>query len=334
MEAGSGKPLWTYSYEADYPDRGPGQPTQGPVPTPIVDNGKVYTIGKTDLLCLATSDGKLLWKRALDKEYNAQEFLTYASPLIEGDLLILFSGRFSGDATACVIALDKNTGKTAWRAVTDYAAMSSPIILTSAGKRQLIVWSQQAVTAIDPATGHVHWRETTRPENQSSAVSTPVAQGNLLLIGGLMMKLDSTKPYAAVLWPESKSSARRNLSNTSSPILRGDYVFSARTSGHLVCLEAATGKELWRTDKVTKLGSGASIHLTPNGETTFLYTDMGELILGSLSCKGYKEISRARLLEPTYPYNGRKFAWPPPAYADRCIFARSDKELVCASLAE
>ena len=149
-----------------------------------------------------------------------------------------------------------------------------------------------------------------------------------------MMKLDPAKPAAAVLWPESKSPSRRNLSNTSTPILRGDYVFSARTSGHLVCLEAATGKELWRTDKVTELGSGASIHLTTNGDKTFLYTDRGELILANLSGQGYEEIGRAALLEPTYPYDGRKFAWPPPAYADRCIFARSDKELVCASLAE
>jgi outer membrane protein assembly factor BamB len=334
FEAGSGKPLWIHSYDAEYPHSGPHDPTQGPVPTPICLNGKVYSIGKTELLCLGAVGGKLLWKKALDKEFQAQEFLTYASPLIEGNLLIIFAGRFSGTATDCVIAIDKDTGKTAWRAVRDYAAMSSPIIVRAAGKRQLIVWSQQAVTSLDAATGNVCWREAARPQNQSSAVSTPVAQGNMLLIGGLMMKLDPAKPAAAVLWPESKSPSRRNLSNTSTPIICGDHVFSARTAGHLVCLEAATGKEVWRTDKVTALGSGASIHLTRNGDNTFLYTDRGELILASLSGKGYKEISRAPLLEPTYPYGGRKFAWAPPAYADRCIFARSDKELVCASLAQ
>lgn len=334
FEVGSGKPLWTYAYHVEYPDVAPDQSTQGPVPTPICHNGKVYTIGRTDLLCLDAATGKVLWKKALDKEYQAQERLIYASPLIEGNLLIIFAGRFSGEATACVIAIDKDSGQTAWRAVTDYAAMSSPIIVSAGGKRQLIVWSQQAVTSLDPATGQVVWREATRPENQSSAVSTPVVRGNLLLIGGLMMKLDPTKPAAAVLWPESKAPSRRNLSNTSTPLLRGDHVFSARTSGHLVCLEAATGKELWRTDKVTELGSGACIHLTTNGDKTFLYTDRGELLLANLTAKGYKEISRAPVVAPTYPYNGKKFVWPPPAYANRCVIARSDKELVCASLAE
>jgi outer membrane protein assembly factor BamB len=332
--ADSGHPLWTYSYDADYPEPGPGQFLQGPIPTPICHSGKVYTIGKTNLLCLDAAGGNVLWKKALDEEYQAQPSLTYASPLIEGNLLVIFAGRFIGDATACVIAIDKDSGQTAWRAVTDYAAMSSPTVISAAGKRQLIVWSQQAVTSIDAATGEVCWREATRPQNQSSAVSTPVAQGSLLLIGGLMMKLDPAMPTAAVLWPESKSPARRNLSNTSTPILRGDHVFSARTSGDLVCLEGATGKQLWQTDKVTEPGSGASIHLTSNGEKTFLFTDRGELILAHLSGKGYEEIGRALLLEPTFAYEGRKFVWPPPAFAGRCIFARSDKELVCASLAE
>lgn len=334
FDAKTGQPLWTYSYAALHPDSRPQQSTQGPFPTPICHGGKVYTIGKTDLLCLDAAGGKLLWKKDLDNEYQAQEFLKYASPLIEGELLIIYVGRFSGDATACVIAIDKDSGKTAWRAVTDYAAMSSPIVVSTAGKRQLIVWSQQAVTSLDAATGSVCWREATRPVNQSSAVATPIAQDSRLLIGALMMQLDPVKPAAAVLWPLSKSPTQRNFSNTSTPMLRGDHVFSARTSGHLVCVAAATGKELWRTDKVTELGSGASIHLTANGDHTFLYTDRGELILARLTGNDYTEISRARVIEPTYPYEGRKFAWPPPAYSDRCIFARSDKELVCASLSE
>lgn len=334
FEAASGKPLWTFAYEAQYPEVGPDQFIQGPIPTPICQDGKIYTIGRTALLCLDAAAGKVLWKRALDKEYDSQESLTYASPLIEGNLLIIYSGRFSGPATKCVIAIDKDSGKTVWRAVEDYAAMSSPFVVSAAGKRQLIVWSQQAVTSLDPATGEVYWREATRPVNQSSAVATPVVQGNRLLIGGLLMELDPARPAATVLWPEAKSPTRRNLSNTSTPLLRGEQVFSARTAGHFVCLDAKNGNELWQTDKVTDLVSGASIHLTTNGENVFLYTDRGELILSRLSGDGYHEISRALLLEPTFPYQGRTFVWAPPAYANRCVFARSDKELVCASLAE
>ena len=44
-------------------------------------------------------------------------------------------------------------------------------------------------------------------------------------------------------------------------------------------------------------------------------------------------MGHTRLLEPTCPYAGRKVAWPPPAFANGHVFARSDKEIVCASLA-
>jgi outer membrane protein assembly factor BamB len=136
-----------------------------------------------------------------------------------------------------------------------------------------------------------------------------------------------------VLWPEARSPARRILSNTSTPLLREDCVYSAKSSGELLCLEAATGKTLWETNCVTDLKGGASIHLTVNGDSVLLFNNRGELIRAQLTARGYHEISRATVLEPTYSFSGRKVAWAPPAYANGHIFARSEKELVCASLA-
>jgi hypothetical protein len=37
--------------------------------------------------------------------------------------------------------------------------------------------------------------------------------------------------------------------------------------------------------------------------------------------------------EPTSPFGGKKCAWTQPVYANRHVFARNEKELVCASLA-
>jgi outer membrane protein assembly factor BamB len=48
---------------------------------------------------------------------------------------------------------------------------------------------------------------------------------------------------------------------------------------------------------------------------------------------GYHELSRTHLLEPTNSDPGRLVVWCHPALADRCIFWRNDKEIVCASLA-
>ena len=188
------------------------------------------------------------------------------------------------------------------------------------------------MTSLDPAAGTTYWRQRLLTSGEY-AVSTPVFHKDRLLIGGLMFQLDPDKPAAKVLWPDSKAPSRRIFSHTSTALFRGDHLFSAKSSGELICLKAATGEQVWESAKVTDLKNGASIHLTPNGDSVLLYTDRGELIRARLTSRGYKETSRAALLEPTFPFAGRKVAWSPPAYASRHIFARNGKELICASLA-
>ena len=70
-----------------------------------------------------------------------------------------------------------------------------------------------------------------------------------------------------------------------------------------------------------------------NGDRFFLFNEKGELLIAKLSPKGYEELSRSKILEPTFVYGGRDVVWSHPAFANRCVYARNDKELVCASLA-
>ncbi len=327
----TGETLWTYAYEVAYKDWA-FEPKQeiGPVATPIIQNGKVYTVGRLgNLCCLDARTGAVLWHRDLAKDYQIGFAPGAPSPLIDGDLLILFIG---GKPDACLVALNKDNGKEVWKALDESLTFSSPIIVASGGKKQLIVWTQESVTSLDPADGKTYWRQ---PLHTSSdyVVSTPVFEKDRLLIGGLMLQLHPDKPAADVLWPDSKAPSRRILSHTSTALIQGDLVFSAKSSGELVCLEASTGNQVWESDKATDRKSGASIHLTPNGDSVLLFTDEGELIRARLTAQGYKEISRVAVLEPTMPFGGGRVAWSPPAFADRRIFARNGKELICASLA-
>jgi outer membrane protein assembly factor BamB len=331
LDESDGKPLWTHTCDVTYEDWA-FDPTQevGPVATPIVRDGKVYTVGRLGhLFCLDIRSGDVLWKKELEKEYQVAFSPGMPSPLIDGELLVLFIG---GKPDACVVALDRETGREVWKALDESLTFSSPIVITSGGKKQLIVWTQESVTSLDPASGTTWWRQRLLT-GSDYAVSTPVFFNDRLLIGGLMFQLDAQKPAATVLWPASKTPTRRIFSHTSTALFRGDYLFSAKSSGALVCVEAKTGAQVWQTDTVTDLKNGASIHLTPNGDSVLLFTDKGELIRARLTPQGYHEISRVRVLEPTFPFGGRNVVWPPPAYSNRCIFARNGKELICASLA-
>lgn len=331
FDAASGKPIWTCAYDAGYPDWVfTAEGHRGPTPTPIVRDGKLYALGGMGVICcFDAATGQVIWKKDLGKDYEMQvrDFGTDASPLIEGELLILLIG---GKPGAGVVALDRNTGQEVWRALDELRPYSSPLVITTGGRKQLIVWTQKAVTSLDPATGQTLWVQ--RSAITDYPVATPVYSDGLLLLSGLMLRFDSDKPGPSVLWPDKLS--QRVLSNTSTPLLQGGYVYSGKSSGQLVCLEAGTGKEVWETDKVTDVKSGASMHLTSNADRVLIFNDRGELILARLSGASYQEISRAALLKPTYSFGGRNVAWVPPAYANRCVFARSDQELVCASLAD
>jgi outer membrane protein assembly factor BamB len=331
LDETTGKAIWIHTQDVAYEDWAfdPAQEI-GPVATPIVQNGKVYCLGRLGhLFCLDARHGGVLWKRDLEKDYQVTFSPGMPSPLIEGDLLILFIG---GKPDACVVALHKDTGKEVWKALDEKLTFSSPIVISSGGKNQLIVWTQESVTSLAPATGATYWRQRLLTSSDY-AVSTPVFHKDRLLIGGLMFQLDSDKPSATVLWPASKAPARRIFSHTSTALFRGDHLFSAKSTGELVCVEASTGQQVWETDKVTDLRNGASIHLTPNGDSVLLYTNKGELIRAQLTSERYHELSRAAVVEPTMPFAGRNVTWSPPAYANRHIFARNGKELICVSLA-
>src|SRR5882724_3938479 len=110
FDEATGKPLWTYVYDVTYSEWVwvPSQ-TSGPTATPVVEAGRVYALGANGHVhCLDAQSGRVIWEKDLGKEYQILVQQCRPSPVIEGKLLILFTGAKPG---ACVIALDKGTGK-------------------------------------------------------------------------------------------------------------------------------------------------------------------------------------------------------------------------------
>src|SRR5437867_2243191 len=176
----TGKPAWSHAIDVPYAETGfiDENNKSGPVATPIVRDGKLYTLGRCGhLFCFDAASGEVLWRKDLGKEYPAKPLSCNASPLIEGELLILFIGARPG---ACVVALDRTSGAEVWKALDETATSSSPIVVTAGGVRQLIVWTQESVTSLDPATGKAHWRQRLAT-NSDYVVATPVVRDDLLL---------------------------------------------------------------------------------------------------------------------------------------------------------
>ena len=334
LDAATGQSIWIHEYEVRYPEYGadPDHPF-GPVATPVVAYGKIYTLGRmSHLLCLDALSGRLLWSHDLPKEFKTTEDLrgSNSSPIVESNLVIIAIAR---SPQVSIIAFDKDSGRQVWEALDEIPSNTSPIVVGFAKRRQLIVWADKSVAALDPATGRILWRQKVASAG-NYAVPTPVWKDDLLLLDGLMLKLNSAQPGASVLWPQDTRPAQIHVSDTSTPLLLDGLVFLPTTKGSLVCREATTGKQLWQADQISSK-SGPSIHMTsvPGIRCVLLFTDRGDLLLSRLTAAGYQELGRFHLLEPTADYGQQKMAWVPPAYSGRRVFARNDKELVCASLA-
>src|SRR6185295_12033112 len=97
-------------------------------------------------------------------------------------------------------------------------------------QRELIVWTQKAVTSLEPATGRIFWREEISSPGDM-AVATPAFRHGYLLAGGLMFKLGPKDTDYKVLWPESVPVTKRILSNTSAPLMKDDLIFTGTIAG-------------------------------------------------------------------------------------------------------
>ena len=107
--------------------------------------------------------------------------------------------------------------------------------------------------------------------------------------------------------------------------------------GELRCVRLDTGEHLWSTYAATtgdRRKNNASAFLVKQNDRFFIFNDQGELIIARLSPQKYEEISRVKILEPLSKSEGRDVLWSHPAFAQKCIFARNDQEIVCFSLAK
>ena len=337
VNAKTGKEVWKLEYPVTYKVSYPA----GPRCTPVVDGDKVYTLGAMgDLYCLNAKTGKEVWKKQLKDEYKAKVAIWgYAAhPLIDGDNLITIGG---GEGSH-VVALNKATGQEVWKAETppqDGFGYVPPSIIEAGGKRQLILISPLALKGLNPATGEVYWSQK-YGATSGSVIMTPIVFGDYLYFGGyskknILLKLDKTKPAATTEWKDKKDHGVSAVNVQ--PFLQDGVVYGFDDSGIMYAVELPSGKRLWEsTDVVGGEAKGSeTAFIVKNGDRFFFFTEKGDLVIGKLDKTGYTEIDRAKgLLEPTGVAFGRKVVWCQPAFADKKMFVRNDKELVTFDLAK
>lgn len=328
IDNSTGKVLWTHEYPVKYAISYPA----GPRCTPIVDGDRLYTLGaEGDLFCFQAATGKVIWSKNLKATYKTESPLWgYAAhPLIDGDNLITLAG---GEGSQTV-SLNKKTGEEVWRFGTSKeTGYSPPTIIQAAGVRQLILVNPEAVNSVNPDNGKPYWSIPYTADN-GSIIMSPVRADKYLFIGGysnrnLLIELGGDQPSAKEVW---RNQAKKGMSPVNvQPMVIDKIVYGCDQSGELMAFDIASGDRLWETSKPISdrpQGSGTAF-MVKNGDRFFLFNESGELIIAKISPKGYEELARTKIIEPTNNAFGRDVVWCAPAFANGSIYVRNDEQLI------
>ncbi|MFO1095620.1 MAG: PQQ-binding-like beta-propeller repeat protein [Planctomycetaceae bacterium] len=333
LNADTGEILWEHGYDQPYSI----SYGSGPRTTPTVDGDHVYALGAEGRLsCVAADGGKLVWEHDLKQEYGAATpyWGHSAHPLVHGNLLISLVG---GDDSG-VVAFEKQTGKEVWRALSGKEiGYCPPTMATGTKTPQLLIWLPSEIHGLNPETGAVLWSVPLKPDFGMS-IAAPAQQGRFAFVAGVrnqsvLLELadDAAKPKE--LW---RGTGSTSVSTSHTGILIVDNtIFGCDDKGWLRAVDLPTGDRLWETLAATKLERPANygtVFEVKNGDRWFLFADNGDLAVAEIDRNGYHEHGRFHVLEPTADAFGRAVVWSHPAFAQRCLFARNDKEIVCVSL--
>ena len=311
MKADTGAPVWKHSYACER-GRWPG-----PHSTPTLDGERAYTFSRQGhVFCFEASTGKVVWSRNVKAELNAKgPRWDYAcSPLVLGEMLIVETGAEAGS----IVAFDKSSGRVMWQVGNELPGHSSPVAFQLGGKTYVAVFTAAGLLGIDPDEGKQLWRypwESNKP-NESA---TPLVADDRIFIssayGGGCALLKVQARGVTEVW------RNHNMSNHfNNCMFWKGYLYG--THGHtggkppLRCLDFETGKVMWSKP----IRGGAALLLA--GGKLIMLTGRGDLVVVDPAPTGYRELSRAKILE--------KICWTPPVLSHGRIYCRNNNgDLVC-----
>lgn len=275
LQADTGTPIWSHSYETDYVD--PYGYNNGPRCSPLLTETRCYTFGAQGrLVCLDLITGKLVWERETATEWKVPThfFGAGCTPILEGDLLIVLVG---GQPDSGVVAMNPETGKTVWESVgektwngaetdqnkTKYkwtgdemlVSYSSPIVATIHGQRHLLCLMRQGLVSLDPTNGDLRFKYWFRARvHESVNAARPVVVDDMIFLsaayetGAALLKVKPDNTSFDVLWRNKRGMS----THWSTPVYRDGciYGFSGRheEEAMLQCVDLVSGKLEWETN--------------------------------------------------------------------------------------
>lgn len=275
-------------------------------PSPACDASGVYAVFGTGDLAAFGRDGQRRWQvylRRPAKPYG------HASSLWAGNGLVCV--QYDQEEDGRLLALDAANGRTVWEVPRGQGpSWSSPLVLPgSDGRPMLLVNGKGVADAYDLAKGTALWE--VEGVTGDVAPSSASGDGRIYLVnGGSRLVCYTLAPAPVKAWEYADI-----LPDVASPVAAQGLLFMATSSGGLVCLDAATGKELWHRDYE------AGFYASPVvcGAALYALDRAGTMRVVAVE-RTFREIAACMLGEESDAT---------PAFAGGRIYVRTKKRLWC-----
>ena len=288
-------------------------------PTPVIEEGRLYChFGASGTVCVDARAGRVLWTNS---SLRVNHENGPGSSLMLWKNLVIF--HLDGSDEQYIAALDKRTGKLAWKTARtgkmndngqQRKSYGTPLALDIAGRPQLVSPAADWLYFYDPATG----RELTKLGYGAQGFSIaprPVAGHGMIFMSTAFMKPELLAiRYDSAAGPTIEWRSKQGAPNVPSPLLVGDELYFVSDSGGIVtCLDAKTGRENYRERL------GGNFYASP------LYADGKLLFLGREGAASLVAPGKTFKLLAKNQLDGRFFA--SPAATGNALFLRSDQAL-------
>ena len=233
-------------------------------PSPVTDGTGVWVMTGTGILKAFDFDGKERWTRDIQRDYGlfGQLYGYGSSPLLFEDSLYVqvVHGSHTPDPSY-LLRINKTDGKTIWRVErptparqesTD--AYTTPTVLRSGTRAEIVVSGADIVTAHDPASGAEVWRaEGLNPTRDGifRIIASPSVHDGIVYAPSRERPLLALKAggrgdvsHSHVLWRFA------NGPDVPTPVTDGTYLYVINDRGIMWCLDAKTGAAVYERQRL------------------------------------------------------------------------------------